>query len=113
MSKRYRVLLLASVAAALAVPVGFALSLESDSAPMGAFIPVVAFTSPTPPVLVSTQIVAPSPSLPLLPEGAQLAVAGGILLGIATVVRRAGKWPLPPPPRRGSGYPLDSGDRNP
>ena len=84
-------LLFASVVAALAVPVGFALSLESVPRAVGAYAPIVTSTETTLPVLVSTEIASPRSSLPLVPERAQLIIAGGILFGIATVVRRAGR----------------------
>jgi hypothetical protein len=83
-------LLFASVVAALAVPVGFALSIESAPRAIGAYSQVVASTETTLPV-VSTEIAWPKPSWPLLPEQAQLIIAGGILFGIAMVVRRAGR----------------------
>jgi hypothetical protein len=92
MRKRYRVILLAAIVAALIVPVGFALSLESD----------LGTTSPRPHAVnataqasaASTLVVArPSPSplgstLPDLPEGARLFFVGTALFGLATVMRR-------------------------
>ena len=72
MRKRYRVLMLLAVVGLLAVPFGFALSLDS--------------TGPT-----LTPASRPADfSWPLAPEGAELAFAGGLLFGAAALVRRAG-----------------------
>jgi hypothetical protein len=97
MRKRYRVLLLAFVAAAVAVPLGFALSLES---------PATAIVSPAPssdigdmsivaasrarPQLALVQTTSPGrPSGPALPDGAKLLFVGSALFGLAGVMRRA------------------------
>jgi hypothetical protein len=90
MRKRYRVLFFASIVAAVAVPVGFALSLESG--------PVVA-RIPAPASLVASTVVATpalidtgrgyalsrgwSPSDPV-----KLLIVGTLFLGVAAVVRR-------------------------
>jgi hypothetical protein len=75
MRKRYRVLILAALVAALIVPVGFALSLES----------------PAPSARVSSTVLAPS--APILsypvPDSAKLLMVGTILLGLAAFVRKA------------------------
>lgn len=70
MRKRYRVLLLAFIAAACVVPVGFALSLESESDLVSA-----------PPAVVA-------PQQPEIPERARLVLVGGAFFGLAAVVRR-------------------------
>jgi hypothetical protein len=73
MRKRYRVLVLAALAAALVVPVGFALSLEA---------PLRARTG-------SEAIVARAPLFESVPDGAKLFVAGAALVGLAAFVRKA------------------------
>lgn len=70
MRKRYRVLILATLAAALVVPVGFALSLESPL-----------------PVHNSVNLVASATNLPI-PDSAGLFLVGASLLGLATVIRK-------------------------
>jgi hypothetical protein len=75
MRKRYRILGLAALVAALIVPVGFALSLES----------------PAPRVPVSSAAVNPPAAvLPSpLPDSAKLLVVGTVLFGLAAFVRKA------------------------
>jgi hypothetical protein len=77
MRKRYRILLLAALVAALIVPVGFALSL--DTAPL------------------ATQFVhsamlpgaVPAPALPwTMPDAAKLLGVGTLLFGLAAAIRR-------------------------
>ena len=73
MRKRYRVLVLAALVAALVVPVGFALSLES----------------PAPRARVSTtSIGAPMLTYPV-PDSAKLFLVGTVLFGLAAFVRKA------------------------
>ena len=72
MRKRYRVLVLAALAAALVVPVGFALSLE---APLR--------------VSAGSEMVARAPLFESVPDGAKLFVAGAALVGLAAFVRKA------------------------
>ncbi|HEX4347656.1 MAG TPA: hypothetical protein VHZ73_08795 [Vicinamibacterales bacterium] len=71
MRKRYRVLMLLAVVGFVAVPFGFALSLDS-----------------TDPVRADESRQADF-SMPLVPECAELALAGGLLFGAAALVRRA------------------------
>lgn len=73
MRKRYRVLILAALVAALIVPVGFALSLES---PMPARSP-------------DTMARSVMLSIPTLPDPARLFVVGTLLIGLAAFVRKA------------------------
>jgi hypothetical protein len=73
MRKRYRVLILALLVAALVVPVGFALSLESTVSH--------AQTAAAP--LFATTLLSP------VPDGAKLLVVGTILIGLAAFVRKA------------------------
>jgi hypothetical protein len=75
MRKRYRVLLLAFIAAACVVPVGYALSLESESDLVSA-----------PPVVVAAPVQAVQQ--PEMSEGARLVLVGGAFFGLAAVVRR-------------------------
>jgi hypothetical protein len=63
--------MLLSVVALLAVPFGFALSLETARP-------------------ARAPEARPDFSWPFAPEGAELAVAGGLLFGAAALVRRAG-----------------------
>jgi hypothetical protein len=73
MRKRYRVPLLAALVAALVVPVGFALSIESKVS--------LAQTAAAP--MVATTLLSP------VPDGAKLLVVGTILIGLAAFVRKA------------------------
>jgi hypothetical protein len=72
MRKRYRVLVLAAIVAALVVPVGFALSLE---APM--------------PAHTASDAVAHVTPLEWLPDSAKLLLVGATLFGLAAFVRKA------------------------
>jgi ABC-type anion transport system duplicated permease subunit len=90
MRKRYRVLLLAAIVAAVVVPVGFALSLES--APSAVHVPTATVVAAAPSaVAMPTLVHAESPTdLPRpVPDGAKLLVVGTMLFGLAAVVRRA------------------------
>jgi hypothetical protein len=73
MRKRYRVLILAALVAALVVPVGFALSLESPVAR-------------TP---MSSTAVDASALLYPVPDAAKLLLVGTMLFGLAAFVRKA------------------------
>jgi hypothetical protein len=75
MRKRYRVLLFAALVAALVVPVGFALSI--DSTPMTS-----RFTHP----VVAAPAILPSWSMP---DAAKLFFVGTVLFGLAAAVRKA------------------------
>jgi hypothetical protein len=95
MRKRYRVLMLAVLVAAIAVPLGFALSLEP---------PPTAVVAPSPSNIGDITIVAASrtrphvalvqtsskgqPALPAVPDGAKLLFVGSALFGLAGVMRR-------------------------
>jgi hypothetical protein len=91
MGKRMRILIFAAIVAAIVVPVGFALSLESSEragaaahgvAPMSQAVidrsPVVATTGPT--------VMA----FPDVPEGAKLLAIGTALFALAAAMRRTG-----------------------
>ena len=71
MRKRHRVLFLAALVAALVVPVGFALSLDST--------PVIRSAVASPALLPSWS----------MPDGAKLFVVGIVLFGLAAAVRKA------------------------
>jgi hypothetical protein len=91
--KRFRVLLFAAIVAAVAVPVGFALSLESDTPRTYHPVrPVAVTTSST--VVASTVVVAPAvtradSSPRQVPDAAKLFLVGTVLFGLAAAVRRA------------------------
>ncbi len=92
MRKRFRVPLLAAIVAAVAVPVGFALSLES-AAP----VHEVAASHGIVATSVSTSVVSPlvvgsapaSTDLHAVPDAAKLFFVGTALFGLAAAVRRA------------------------
>lgn len=100
MRKRYRILILAVLAAAIAVPLGFALSLEStptrsvaarpqarDVNDVGDINIVAASSAKTHLALVQTSVPARS-GLPAIPDGAKLFFVGSALFGLAGVMRR-------------------------
>ena len=94
MRKRYRILTFAALVAALAVPVGYAVSLESAPFTTRAHAPDRAVGS-----LAAATVLAPitlrtldrSPAHPdqPVPEAAKLLGVGTILFGLAAVLRRA------------------------
>lgn len=88
MRKRYRILLFAAVIAALAVPLGFALSSESTPAPAreARFAAPMAMTIADP-SLVSTP--GGATFLHTMPDAAKLLGVGTVLFGLAAAVRRA------------------------
>jgi len=94
MRKRYRVVLLAAIVAALIVPVGFALSLESSASTAVAPHAVVTTASTAP--VASSLVLAPSgvnaddtPFTHPLPDAAKLLLVGTTLFGLAAAVRKA------------------------
>jgi len=92
MRKRIRSLLFAALVAAIIVPVGFALSLESGTrAAVSAtheVVPVAQLRTHSPIVATTTAAVT---ALPELPEGAKLLVIGTALFGLAAAMRRSAK----------------------
>ena|SRR5687768_1507796 len=96
MRKRYRVLILAFLAAAIAVPLGFALSLESSVAPTAVVRPqppdiglnVVAASTTKPHLALVQTSASTRPGLPALPDGVKLLFVGSALFGLAGVMRR-------------------------
>jgi len=88
--KRFRVPLLAAVVAAVAVPVGFALSLETETgrAYHSAAVlkaPAVVASS----VVVSTAAATEPEFLHSVPDAAKLLLVGTVLFGLAAAVRKA------------------------
>jgi len=98
--KRYRVLFFAALVAALAVPVGFALSL--DSAPIQTahvrHLSATAVASSAA-VAVTSSVVLAAPTVqpvagralhvPVVPDAAKLLLVGSVLFGLAAFVRKA------------------------
>lgn len=93
--KRFRVLFLSVVIAAVVVPVGFALSLSSgsvtpqilDHAPAGAAASSVALNVPA---LVTIDNLQPRGFADELPDAAKLFAVGTLMFGLATLVRKTG-----------------------
>jgi hypothetical protein len=80
MRKRYKVVLLAAIVAAVIVPAGFALSLSpSTDRPVAAAAPATIILSPRS---------EPAPE-PIVPDAAKLLLVGTGLFGLAAVVRKA------------------------
>lgn len=101
MRKRYRVLIFAALVAALVVPVGYALSVESTPAATththyAAVVPTAASVASTAaaaavvaPIAISTA--GPQSASPVyqMPDAAKLFGIGTVLLGLAAAVRKA------------------------
>jgi hypothetical protein len=85
MRKRVRVVVLAAIVAAVVVPVGFALSLDSRPSLAGAAPSSVVASSGAAPLVVDS---APS-FLSDVPDAAKLLVVGTMLFGLAAAVRKA------------------------
>jgi len=86
-----RVLLFIALVAAVIVPVGFALSLESGERAVSAnhdVAPVAQVRTANSPVAATMTAVM---SLPEVPEGAKLLVIGTGLFGLAAAMRRSRK----------------------
>jgi hypothetical protein len=82
--------MLAAIVAAFIVPVGFALSPETASAPTSSHPPLL--VADVRPVALSAPVLAPQSSLiASLPfsEGGKLLLVGAFLFGLAAVVRRS------------------------
>jgi hypothetical protein len=97
MRKRFRVLILAAIAAAVVVRVGFALSLQSGplhapgvpSAVIMVSTVSTVSTSASAPALLGAGVHTRVPQSPQVPDGATLLVLGILLIGLAAAVRRA------------------------
>lgn len=89
MRKRIRILMLAAIVAAVIVPVGFALSLDSRTRPAlppsSMHLPLADFAEPSPFVATTT---AAMTSLPEIPDAAKLFAVGTVLCGLAAAMRR-------------------------
>jgi hypothetical protein len=89
MRKRVRILFLAAIVAAVVVPVGFALSLESGARAVSAgrgVAPVAQVVRTGSPIFATTS--AAVMAIPEVPEGAKLLAIGTALFGLAAVMRR-------------------------
>lgn len=88
MRKKLRVLALAAVVAAAAVPVGFALSVDPrvEAMAVAGDLPVTQVVVSRAPFLAATT--AAVSGLPDVPEGAKLLVIGGVLFAAAAAMRR-------------------------
>ena len=88
MRKRIRVLVLAAIVAAVVVPVGFALSLDSSrrAARMYRSVPAVDVAAPSPIIATTTTAFT---TLVDVPDSAKLFAVGAMLCGIAAAMRRA------------------------
>jgi hypothetical protein len=94
MRKRFRVLVLAAIIAAIGVPLGFALSREADAvavtpAPHIQGAAVVASAIAVAPGVIASDRAVSVPVLPSLPDGAKLLFVGTVLVGVAAAMRRA------------------------
>jgi hypothetical protein len=109
MRKRYRVLIFAALVAALIVPVGYALSIESrpalTHARYTAVVPTAAATAVTPvmvvvPTAAATAVAAPAiihrsrdttatTMVSPVTDAAKLLLIGTVLFGLAAAVRKA------------------------
>jgi uncharacterized membrane protein len=101
MRKRYRVLIFAALVAALVVPVGYALSVESTPAATphthyAAVVPTAASVASTAaaaavvaPIAIRTAGPESASSAYQMPDAAKLFGIGTVLLGLAAAVRKA------------------------
>lgn len=89
--KRHRILVLAALVAAIVVPLGFALTLESTSdvvaAPTGGNVGIVAASAKTY-ALALPAAAPPSRVFPQVPDGLKLLFVGSALFGLAGAIRR-------------------------
>ena len=92
MRKRYRILVFAALVAALAVPVGYAVSLESAPVTMRAqdrALGSVAASAALAPMAHRSSERSPAQSDHTVPDAAKLLGVGTILFGLAAALRRA------------------------
>ena len=97
MRKRYRVLLIAAVVAALVVPVGYALSLEPQ--PPVTVLARTTLAKSTSATMVASPVVlraqtpiagsAPASPLRSMPDAGKLLLVGTVLFGLSALVRKA------------------------
>lgn len=93
MRKRIRILIFAAIVAAIVVPVGFALSLDSKphatALPVAARLPVAAVADSPSFMATSTAFaVTTSAALPEMPDAVKLFAVGTVLCGLAAAMRR-------------------------
>jgi len=102
MRKRYRVLFFAALVAALVVPVGYALSVESTpsavapharyavvpTAAVATALPTAAASAVSAPIVVRTGASSAVPFFEV-PDAAKLFAIGTVLFGLAAAVRKA------------------------
>jgi hypothetical protein len=90
MRKRYRVLIFAALVAALIVPVGYALSIESRPKTTNARYAAVVPTAVAAPVIIRhAGDVSSAPVLSPVNDAVKLVFVGTILFGLAAAVRKA------------------------
>jgi hypothetical protein len=90
MRKRYRILMFAALVAALAVPVGYAVSLESVPATThGRDRAPVAAAAALAPITLRSGDRSPAPLDRAVPDAAKLLGVGTILFGLAAALRKA------------------------
>jgi hypothetical protein len=91
MRKRYRILIVAALVAAVVVPLGFALSLDSTpavvAAPAAGSVGIVAASAKTY-ALTYPPAAQPRTFFPQLPDGIKLLFVGSALFGLAGAIRR-------------------------
>lgn len=95
MRKRYRILVLAAIVAALVVPVGYALSIEPQ--PVANYSRAGVVVTPSASVVASPVSIrtasgsdaTTSSRRPPVPDSAKLLLVGGALIGLAAMVRKA------------------------
>jgi hypothetical protein len=92
MRKRYRVLIFAALVAALIVPVGYALSIDSKPKATHArydAIPTAAVTAVAAPAMMPHADTASDTILSPISDAAKLLCIGTVLFGLAAAVRKA------------------------
>ena len=100
MRKRYRVLIFAALVAALVVPVGYALSIESTPAvtaythyaavvPAASVASTAAAAAVVAPIAIRTAGTQSASPVYQMPDAAKLFGIGTVLFGLAAVVRKA------------------------
>ena len=100
MRKRYRVLIFAALVAALVVPVGYALSVESTPAataythyaagvPSAASVASTAAAAVAAPIAMRTDGPQSASQVYQVPDAAKLFGLGTVLIGLAAAVRKA------------------------
>jgi hypothetical protein len=94
MRKRYRVLFFAALVAALVVPVGYALSVDSTQKTgaykrYAAVVPTASTVVAAPVMMRRTGDDTAAPVVSLMPDAGKLVCIGTVLLGLAAALRKA------------------------